>query len=1247
MAGLSSLSKQLKDPSSSRAGPSQLRQPMSDNLDSSDDEADRAESSQDNQPQTEMAMSSSLHALSETTAQMTDQVEDLSAEDQRRQLSLKLQAVFSLPASEQVQSCHSCWLYRSVLLQGHLYLTDSHALFYAYLPSKADRVLKAGPLRKRTQKTFRFSQHWAVLRGQALSWYDSVRDPYFPQDHINLHNVLDVRPEARNPRHFQVQTPYRLFVFGVENEESRDDWVRVLRKATFRTQNEGDSVKISIPLEAIVDVETAAGPDRTDMINLQVVDAKTQDFALDEYYFLHFRRQAEFLDSLKASVRAHASQETSTSGSPRSTRRPDLAQVAVRDSTGSVRQASNVASLREAPHIAGVNPRKDSLRRQRQQDEAAAAAAQSQSEPPPAVAVPISSRQAMDTASIDESHSSTPRASSSLESTYRPDSSFIYPPRPSEGRPPLGYRQGSDDGRGSWPLPGWLKDVPARMLTTSNARQTITNLIKTSRGPASLRPVSEVWSKTPRENVDVVEATLDTDESLAADLSESQISQSTDFDSPLMDDVQDQSSDRQIRDFFTLNADEVVLSQQQVALYRVLPVSGMLYITSQHLCFRSAGLARTKVGRTRMVLPLSQVVSCTSHTSFRLGYSGLVITIRGHEELFLEFPASHGRDDCQALIDNQIEKIRQGQATTADPLQRERTDAVVLTDLSEKAAGLSLSESTSSVDSSGSSSRLQAMSLTSLRPKNSLSFTILTIGSRGDVQPYVALAKGLVAESHKVKIATHAEFGPWIQRHGIGFVEIGGDPAELMRICVENGTFTLSFLREGVTKFRGWLDDLLLSCWLACQGTDVIIESPNAMAGIHIAEALQIPYYRSFTMPWSRTRAYPQAFAVPSKKAGGNYNYMTYVIFDQVLWTASSSQINRWRRDCLGLLPTTLDRLQQHKTPFLYNFSPSLVPKPLDWYDWIHVTGFWFLDNPDQSKDSEWSPPADLVAFIEETKRRGKKVVYIGWGSITVPDAAATTRCVVEAVVQSGVHAILSKGWSDRLSKTTTATQLPDSIFPIDSVPHDWLFPLIDAACHHGGAGTLGASLRAGLPTIVKPFFGDQFFWGQQIESLGVGSCVRELTVTNLAAALRMATQNERQIERAQQLGRQIRAEKGVETAIRAIYADLEYATSLIRARAQVITSPSDRRLPSDPRGRQGLASTATSSPSDPSSPAGLRSFSPATGSQRSMGNTESLGARLSAHVRSESGNTTSDEWSVVSGSEGGSKGSESRSSDL
>jgi sterol 3beta-glucosyltransferase len=136
----------------------------------------------------------------------------------------------------------------------------------------------------------------------------------------------------------------------------------------------------------------------------------------------------------------------------------------------------------------------------------------------------------------------------------------------------------------------------------------------------------------------------------------------------------------------------------------------------------------------------------------------------------------------------------------------------------------------------------------------------------------------------------------------------------------------------------------------------------------------------------------------------------------------------------------------------------------------LSLAGYWFLDAAEVSS-KKWQPPPDLVEFIDSAHKMSKKVVYIGFGSIVVSDPKAMTRCVVDAVVQSGVYAILSKGWSDRLHvKTAEASDpeepLPKQIYSISSVPHDWLFRRIDAACHHGGAGTTGASLRGTLPIL-------------------------------------------------------------------------------------------------------------------------------------------------------------------------------------
>ena len=610
------------------------------------------------------------------------------------------------------------------------------------------------------------------------------------------------------------------------------------------------------------------------------------------------------------------------------------------------------------------------------------------------------------------------------------------------------------------------------------------------------------------------------------------------------------------RTHFALPASEKLQATYFGYLHRVLPLYGKIYISNKKFCFRSL-LPGTK---TKMVLPLKDIENVNKEKGFRFGYSGLVIVIRGHEELFFEYSQHEVRDDCAITLLENLESFRYlEESGTLTKEDKEEAEAAKAENIMLQEARLSGHNEyghrmPKSVEASAHPPEAPSIlfddpraSILNFKPNESLRITCLTIGSRGDVQPYIALCKGLLAEGHKPKIATHAEFEPWVRKHGIEFASVEGDPAELMRICVENGMFTYSFLKEASVKFRGWIDELLSSAWTACQETDILIESPSAMAGIHIAEALGVPYFRAFTMPWTRTRAYPHAFAVPEHKMGGAYNYITYVMFDNVFWKAIAGQVNRWRKKELGLRSTNLDKMQPNKVPFLYNFSPSVVIPPLDYSDWIRITGYWFLDEA-----SDWTPPEDLTNFIAKARKDEKRTVYIGFGSIVVSDPAALTKTVVDSVLKADVRAILSKGWSDRLGNqdaTVPEVPLPPEILQIKSAPHDWLFGQIDAAAHHGGAGTTGASLRAGLPTIVKPFFGDQFFFGSRLEDLGVGICLKKLNVSVFSRALWEATHSQRMIVKARILGEQIRREDGVATAIQVIYRDMEYANTLIKHR--------------------------------------------------------------------------------------------------
>ncbi|KAI0307934.1 glycosyltransferase family 1 protein [Multifurca ochricompacta] len=1043
--------------------------------------------------------------------------------NRRARLAEKLAEVFDINGINEVIAEMPCWLMRSVLLQGYMYLTNSYLCFFAHMPSREDQVLKSGSLHKKAQRTKRWIKHWFILKNDALSWYQSSSDPYFPRGMVDLRYAIACDPYQE--KDIRLRTNTKTIYLCADSVPSRSEWVKAIRRVIFKAQNMGDSVKIAIPYSTIIDVDKSSALDFRETIEVKVVDG-SEDLAVDSYFFTYFHDISAALEQIRDAI---ASTRRFVPEAQESPNTEQLIDTTVLRSTSTSRAGTSEQPTYPEPAPKSSSPFRLSALLRPFQD------------------LPLG-RAAIALGQPDEHEEFT-------HVEKRDNSSFVpiaCPPTPSDcsgtshanelSQSPLTLKSRLFDNvsptsqehslASSWvSVPSWLR------VSRRNAGSAAGAVSQQSAMQRDGKSVTEVYSSGVQQSMG---------SSHGPELGYSVL------DAP--DFAVDTEMIEKFQTSFAFDDKERLLGYFPGYLFRVLPVFGRLFISCNYLCFKSSG---TLTSKTRMILPIRDILSTETSKAFRFGHYGLVVIVKGHEELFLEFSQLDRRTAFISVLEKQIEDVRRRQVE-AEPVAPTlgKRDALLLEELGIHASFRedvdprpppeNMSDSVPAVMFTSTSS-----TFLTFKPERSLHFTFLTIGSRGDVQPYIALAKGLLAEGHRVRIATHGEFKSWIESHGIEFGYVGGDPAELMRICVENGTFTIAFLKEGVMKFRGWIDDLLKTSWEACQGTDVLVESPSAMAGYHIAEALRIPYFRAFTMTWSRTRAYPHAFAVPEHKMGGSYNYMTYVMFDQVFWRGTAGQINRWRRNTLGLPSTSLDKMEPHKIPFLYNFSPTVVPAPLDWPEWIRITGYWFLDDADVGS-KKWEPPTDLINFIDNARKLKKKLVYIGFGSIVVSDPKGMTRTVVNSIVQSGVHAILSRGWSDRLSKNTSeATEpeepLPQQIYSISSVPHDWLFKQIDAACHHGGAGTTGASLRAGIPTIIRPFFGDQFFWADRVEALGVGTSVRKLTVENLAEALIAATTDQRQIARAKLVGEQIRSENGVATAIEAIYRDLEYSRTLIK----------------------------------------------------------------------------------------------------
>ncbi len=414
---------------------------------------------------------------------------------------------------------------------------------------------------------------------------------------------------------------------------------------------------------------------------------------------------------------------------------------------------------------------------------------------------------------------------------------------------------------------------------------------------------------------------------------------------------------------------------------------------------------------------------------------------------------------------------------------------------------------------------------------------IATYGSRGDVQPFVALGKGLRQAGHRVTLGTSERFRNVVEKHGLAYGYMNDGLLSIIdtdqgRELLEN-TRTIFDVARQYVKLKKQLKPLQIAqmreTWDIAKRIkpDCILYHPKIGAGPHIAEKLGIDCALATPIPMfvpTADRPFP---VLPDLKLGGWYNRLSYRIIKSLTGIFLRTFINRFRED-IGLAPMRqfdfLKTTDGTEIPVLHAHSEAVVPRPRDWPDDAHVTGYWFL-----GRDSEWAPPPDLRTFLEA----GMPPVYVGFGSMAGRHPRRLARIVIGALQLTGVRGILATGWGGLKPEV-----LPDSILTIDSAPHDWLFPRVSAVVHHGGAGTTAAGLRAGRPTIIVPFFGDQPFWGRQVHRLGAGTkpiVQNKLTPEKLAAAIGAAVASPGIRRKAEVIGERIRREDGVAHAVSVI----------------------------------------------------------------------------------------------------------------
>lgn len=409
---------------------------------------------------------------------------------------------------------------------------------------------------------------------------------------------------------------------------------------------------------------------------------------------------------------------------------------------------------------------------------------------------------------------------------------------------------------------------------------------------------------------------------------------------------------------------------------------------------------------------------------------------------------------------------------------------------------------------------------------------ISTIGTRGDVQPYLALAVALRAAGHEPVLATSDNYSDWIRSYGVGVRPVTFNMQAWLqepevRAVVDSGNPVRGFalLREAMHRAADALDNV----WAGIQESDYVVESGTGAGALEATELLGIPGALAYPLPFAPTRAFPSFFAgVAHRPLGGVVNLLTHHLMHRVLWAGMTGPMTgRWRRR-LGLRPwrsysQRLAFARRQGLPILYGFSPSIVPRPPDWDENQHVTGAWFLPPP-----PDWTPPPALTAFLEA----GPPPVYIGFGSMGEENPKRLSTLALDALAQSGQRGVIATGWGG-----LSALSTPESVYVVDDIPHEWLFPRMAAVVHHGGAGTTAAGLRAGVPGILVPFarLGDQHAWAARVAALGVGPRVasaRRLSAAGLGAAIRTAVTDPAMRARAARLGEAIRAEPGTARAV-------------------------------------------------------------------------------------------------------------------
>jgi sterol 3beta-glucosyltransferase len=412
--------------------------------------------------------------------------------------------------------------------------------------------------------------------------------------------------------------------------------------------------------------------------------------------------------------------------------------------------------------------------------------------------------------------------------------------------------------------------------------------------------------------------------------------------------------------------------------------------------------------------------------------------------------------------------------------------------------------------------------------------TILCGGSRGDVQPYLALAIELKRLGKDVRIAVTRNHEEFVRSYGIDFFSIDVDfeslnvDKNMIREAQQaDNPLKMFFSFQKMKKYGVHMVDHYFA---ACESSESIIYHPGMAIGYYAAEKMGIPSILATPFPINKTKEQTSVILYGRTPSMPGINSLSFSILQNMLWMASDASLKPFWKEKFGHLPAhygnPFERHKDRRHPVIVSCSNFVFARPSDWNENIHQKGYWFLE-----EQNEYLPPIELVDFLN----KGEKPIYIGFGSMLIGnESEKISKIIIEGLAMAGKRAIIS-GFGN-------LQNISDTIYEVDNIPHSWLFSKVSAVCHHGGAGTSAAGFKAGIPSMIFPFALDQFAWAQRAYDLGVGPKpmpIKKLTSEKFAESIRYVMQGNI-ISNAKELAKNIATENGAKDCAKIILASVE-----------------------------------------------------------------------------------------------------------